>query len=417
MSLEGHAEVMKLARLLGTPPERLGYLEALGPAEVRLVRERATDWLYAADDHRFHRVALASRLPPVALTTFIAQHAFGPLLCARVAGLLDTRLAVEIANRLPTPFVANLAVELDPRRAREVIAALAPRRIAEVAAELTAREEYIAMGRFVGFMTDAAIVACFGVIDDASLLWISYFVEAKDRLDHVVGLLTDDRVRGAIRAATAAHLWPQALDLLTRISPARAGALADLAALEDDTVLDGIVAAAQRDGLWDVVLPVTRQMSPSGRARFAGLPSLHAPEVLAAIVAGAAEDDLWLDLLPLASLLPDAAQAVVWAEIVGAAAALAQERRDAMAARALDRGIDGLAGGLVAHVVGGGLLTAGLRLVAALGPELKERLVPLAADLPADHRAAVLARARALRLMRRLGPLGAALAGPPASEP
>ena len=36
------------------------------------------------------------------------------------------------------------------------------------------------MGRFVGFMTDAALKACFEVIDDASLLWISYFVEAKD---------------------------------------------------------------------------------------------------------------------------------------------------------------------------------------------------------------------------------------------
>jgi hypothetical protein len=410
MSLDGHAEVMKLARLLGTPDERLGYLEALAPADIRLLRERATDSLYAADGHRFHRVALASRLPPVALTTFIAQHAFGPLLCARVAGLLDTRLAVEIAMRLPTAFVADLAAQLDPRRARELIAALPPERIAEVAEELTARREYIAMGRFVGFMTDAALQACFRVIDDASLLWISYFVEAKDRLDHVVGLLAEDRVRSAIRAATAADLWPQALDLLTRVTPARAGALADLAALEDDDVLDGMVATAQRDGLWDVVLPVTRQMSPSGRARFAGLPALHAPAVLAAIVEAAAVGDLWHDLVPLARLLPTEAQGLVWSEILAVAGTLPPARVRAMAAEALDLPVAGLVGGLVAHVLAAGLLTPGLRLVAELGPGVHERLAPIAAGLPADQRVAILDRARGLRLVRRLGPISAALA-------
>lgn len=410
MTLEGHAEVLKLARLLGEPAGRFAYLEALAPEEVRELRERATDSLYAADGHRFHRVALASRLPPVALTTFIAEHAFGPLLCARVAGLLDTRLAVEIAKRLPTTFVADLAVELDPRRARELIAALPPQLIADVAAELTERREYVAMGRFVGFMTDAALTACFGVIDDASLLWISYFVEAKDRLDHVVGLLAERRVRSAIRAATEADLWPQALDLLTRVAPARAGQLADLAAEADDATLDGMVATAQRDGLWDVVLPVTRQMSPDGRARFAGLPSLHAPDVLAAIVRAAAVDDLWLDLLPLATLLPPDAQATVWAEIVDVAAGLRPARVRAMARQALDRGIDHLAAPLVGQVLDSGRLTPGLRIVADLGAPLQERLVAFAADLPDEQRAAVLERARALRLVRRLGPLPAALA-------
>ncbi|MEA2264647.1 MAG: hypothetical protein QOE27_230 [Solirubrobacteraceae bacterium] len=414
MTLAGHAEVLKLARLLETPAERLGYLEALPPEDVRLLRERAADSLYAADGHRFHRVALASRLPPVALTTFIAEHAFGPLLCARVAGLLDTRLAVEIAMRLPTPFVADLAALLDPRRAKDLIAALPPHRIAEVAAELTVREEYIAMGRFVGFMTDAAIEAAFGVIDDASLLRISYFVEAKDHLDHVVGLLAEDRVRGAIRAATAADLWPQALDLLTRVSPGRAGSLADLAALEDDDVLDGMVATAQRDGLWDAVLPVTRQMSPAGRTRFASLTSLHDPEVLGAIVRAAAADDLWHDLLPLAGLLPRGARGVVWSEILAVAGELPVGRLRTMAAEALDLGVEAMILDLVDHLLrSSGLLTRGLRLVAGLGPVLQERLVPLAAGLPEDRRAAVLHRVRALRLVRRLGPVTDALAGSP----
>ena len=416
MTLAGHAEVLKLARLLSTDVERLDYLEGLEPEEIAMLRDRASDSLYAADGHRFHRVALASRLPPVALTTFIAQHAFGPLLCARVAGLLDTRLAVEIALRLPTTFVADLAVELDPRRARDLIAALPPYRIAEVAEELTERREYIAMGRFVGFMTDAALKACFEVIDDASLLWISYFVEAKERLDHVVGLLPERRIRSAIRAATAGDLWPQALDLLTRVTPVRAGLLADLAALEDDAVLDGMVTTAQRDGLWDIVLPVTRQMSEAGRERFAGLPALHAPEYLAAIVAAAAADDLWLDLLPLATLLPPAAQGIVWTEILAVAKRLGPQRVRKMAAQALDQGVGEIVEGLVGHYIEAGLLTDGLRLVAELGPALHERLAALAAELPSEQRAAVLGRVRALRLVRRLGPISSALDRPVVAE-
>jgi hypothetical protein len=202
-------------------------------------------------------------------------------------------------------------VQLDPRRARDIIFGLPPRLIGEVAQELTAREEWIAMGRFVGHMTDAAIQAAFEVIDDEGLLRISYFVEEKDQLDHVVGLLAIDRVRGAIRSATAADLWPQALDLLSRVSPQRAGQLADLAAEEEDDALAGMVAAAQRDGLWDVVLPVMQNMSDEGRERFARLPALHAPQVIAALVDAAVAADLVDDLMPLAVHMPDAAQRVV----------------------------------------------------------------------------------------------------------
>ncbi|MDP2710503.1 MAG: hypothetical protein Q8O56_04735 [Solirubrobacteraceae bacterium] len=310
MSLEGHAEVLKLARLLDTDPGRLHYLEQLAPGEVRELRERATEVLYERD-RRFGRIALASRIPPAAMTAWIAQHLFGALLCARVAGLLDTARAVDLAERMPPDFLADLAMQLDPRRADDIIRGLPPQLIAAVASRLTAREEYIAMGRFVGHMTDDGLRAAFEVIDDASLLRVSYFVEAKDQLDHVVGLLATERVSGAIRAASAADLWPQALDLLTRVSPQRAGALADLAADEDDYVLEGMVQTAQRDGLWDVVLPVTQNMTAAGRQRFASLPALQRPEVIVAIIGAAVAGELWEDLQPLAELMPARAQAVI----------------------------------------------------------------------------------------------------------
>ena len=188
MTLAGHAEVLKLARLLGTTPERLAYLERLTPEEIRALRERATVELYD-NDRRFGRVALASRIPPAGMTAWIAQHLFGALLCARITGLMEPRRAVDLAERMPPHFLADLAMQLDPRRAREIILLLPPWLIGEVAAELTRRGEHIVMGRFVGHMTDGALKAAFRVIDEASLLRISYFVEEKDQLDHVVSLL------------------------------------------------------------------------------------------------------------------------------------------------------------------------------------------------------------------------------------
>jgi hypothetical protein len=309
-TLEGHAEVLKLERLLNTEPARLAYLEQLDADEVRALRERATVALYDSD-RRFGRVALASRIPPVGMTAWIAQHLFGALLCARIAGLLETRRAVDLAERMTPEFLADLAVQLDPRRASAIIFALPAALIGRVADELCRRQEYIPMGRFVGHMTDAALRASFRVVDDASLLRISYFVEEKDQLDHVVSLLATNRIRGSIRAATDADLWPQALDLLTRVSDERAGELADLAAGEDDSVLDGMVACAQRDGLWDVVLPVTQHMSEAGLRRFALMSSLHEPDTLRAVVDAAIACDLLQELLPLAKLLPDEARQVI----------------------------------------------------------------------------------------------------------
>ena len=310
MSLESHAEVMKLARLLGTTPERLDYLGRLDPADTRALRERANDHFHE-DDRRLGRVALAAKIPPAPVTAWIAQHLFGPLLCARIAGLLDTRRAVDLAKRMPPEFLADLAMHLDPRRASEIIFELPPALIGKVADVLNQRDEHIAMGRFVGHMTDASLRECFAVIDDSTLLRISYFVEEKQHLDHVVGLLDIDRVRNAIREASDEDLWPQALDLLTRVSPERAGALADLAADEEDDVLGGMVFAAQRDGLWDVVLPITVHMSDEGLERFAQLPALHEPDVIVAIIDAAYDEELLQDLLPLAALMPDDARQAI----------------------------------------------------------------------------------------------------------
>jgi hypothetical protein len=409
MTLAGHAEVLKLARLLGTSTDRLGYLERLSPEEIREVRERASDVLFDVDGRRFRLIAIASKLPPAALTAVIAEHAFGPLLCARITALLEVKRAVDLAERLPRKFVAALAINLDPRRAKDIVAAIPPYLIGEVAAELTRDEEWVAMGRFVGYLTDDSVRAAFRVIPDGSLLRISYFVEVAEHLDHVVGLLEEVRIRGAIRAATDEDLWPQALDLLSRVTPARAGRLADLAAEEDDRVLGGMVETAQRDDLWDVVLPVTNEMSRRGLERFTSLPALHDPDVLRAMVRVAVVTNV--EVLPLVAMLPPHARAIVWAEILSLAETAPPEIIELVLEQALDLGVDGFVEEFVGAILDQNLLAVSLTIAAALNERTQTRLAGLAAQTSSGLRLRAAAYAGHLGLLGDLGPLGRALTG------
>jgi hypothetical protein len=96
--------------------------------------------------------------------------------------------------------------------------------------------------------------------------------------------------------------------VMGHVSERQRGELAEIAAGQDDEVLEGLVRAAQHDGLWGVLLPVTRAMSPASRERFVNVPSIQTRTVLAAIVDAAAQESLWADLLAFLPLLPTPAR-------------------------------------------------------------------------------------------------------------
>lgn len=412
--LKGQAELLKLGRLLDMPPDRFAYLGKLRPDEIRFLRELATDALYHHDRERFQLIAFASRLLPLALTALIAQKAFGPLLCARIAGVLETDHAIALADRMPADFLADLAVGLDPRRCSDIISGMPADQIAEVAELLAARGEFVAMGRFVGHMTDEAIEASLAVVDEPALLRVSYVLEGDDGLERVIRLMSSEHLRRAIRAATDHDLWPEALDLLGRVSPSLAGELGDLAASEDDRVLAEMVRTAQEDDLWDAVLPVTRTMTEAGRRRFAEVPAIHERAVLTAIVGSAMLGDSWRELLPLVPLLPRDAQVQVWSEVLAVADGMPVEQLRSLAAGALDLGVDDMLPDVVSVAQTEDLWTPAMRLLVVLGPDLHRRLVPLASRLPADQRAEAREHAERLGVLEGLGVLGEALddAGP-----
>ena len=244
--LQAHAEVMKLARLLGREPDELGYLERLGPDDLRALRDSVTETLYDANGGSLGRLAAASRLLPSGLTATIGQRAFGPLLSARLAGLLDTDKAVDVATKLPPPFLADVAVELDPRRASDLIASIAPALIGQVTAELVARREYVTMGRFVGHLSDDAITAALAAMDDEALLQVAFVLEDKSQLSRLFAKLTKERSAGVIAAAAQDGLWLEALDLLNHLRKRQRKEMV-LAALALDepareAILDTIIA-------------------------------------------------------------------------------------------------------------------------------------------------------------------------------
>jgi hypothetical protein len=148
---ESRAEAAKLARLLGLDgPESLTYVHQVPASELRDYREAVTELLYDDDQALLQRTADAARLLPAHTLATIGEHALGPLICARLTGLLDPDRAVEISGHFSIDFLAQLSAELDPRRAVDVVTSMPGDRVLEIAAAMAAAGEHVAMGRFVG---------------------------------------------------------------------------------------------------------------------------------------------------------------------------------------------------------------------------------------------------------------------------
>jgi hypothetical protein len=225
-ALEVRAELMKISRLLrADSSQELDYLESLGATELRQLRDQITDVLFDAHAGAVGRLVAASRLLPVSVVAQIGERVFGPSLSARVAGRLDPDRAVEMAEKLPTPFLADIAIELDPRRASEVIARIPADRIAAITRELIGREEYVAMGRFVGYLPAASIQAAVGAMDPRALINVAFVLENKARLPEVVDQLEPGRFEEMIRLAANSALAEEAFGLLEYLNEAQRAAV------------------------------------------------------------------------------------------------------------------------------------------------------------------------------------------------
>jgi hypothetical protein len=187
--MERAAEIEKLARLLGVEIDRLSYLSALDPEEIRALREAATDRLFDADRGLLDKLAAGAAIVPDGLAATLSQKAFGPLLTGRMTSIVDPKKAISVAKKLPYDFLADVAVELDPRRAAAVLRGLPPDHIAATSRVLVERGEWVAMGRFVGHLSDDAIRAVAAGLDDESLVRLTPLIEDPGGIDRVAALL------------------------------------------------------------------------------------------------------------------------------------------------------------------------------------------------------------------------------------
>lgn len=258
-AVQARAEILKLARLLEREPDELAYLEAVPLEDLQALREQTTEVMWQANGAALGRLAAASKLLPSGLTATISERAFGPLLSARMAGLLEPERAVDVATKLPIPFLADVAILLDPRRASALIALIPPAQTADVTRELVRRGEYVTLGRFVGHLGDEAITAAVAVMDDATLLRVGFVLEDKDRLEWLIELLPAERLGRIVEAAAEHGLWLEALDLLGHLSPARRLAIVTGAPDLDRAAIEAILATVVEYELWQEVLEIAEQ--------------------------------------------------------------------------------------------------------------------------------------------------------------
>ncbi len=282
-----HAELLKLSRLLGSDIAALEYLSVLDVTRLRALRAAISDSMFSEDRTQFGKLAAATKLIPGAVLGVIAEKALGPMLCARVAGLLDPVQAVDVAKRVSVPFLADLCLELDPRSAVALLQRIPVTLVTAVADALERRREYVTMARFVDALPDAAIRAVAAEMPDRAVLEVGLFVESAQRLSGLVALFDDARLRSIIQSADQEpeRLWPAALSLMEQVEPAARARLARLGIGADAEVLTHLIDVVQAQGLWDSLVIALAALDEVLLLQVSSLPAVGRPPVLEGLAA------------------------------------------------------------------------------------------------------------------------------------
>lgn len=255
-----NAEVLRLARLLRRAPEDLSFLVDVDEVDLRVFREQVTDALFDAHTGVIRRLASAAKLLPAPVLAKIGEKVFGPLLCARIAGQLEPGRATDVAKRLPVEFLTEVAIELDPRRSQRIIASIPTKTIAAVAVELAAREDWLTLGRFVGYLADEPLAAALAEVTDTQVLHTAFAVDDVSAVPTVFDLLPEARLVSLLVAASREELWPILLGFAEHLRDDQVTVLADRLSGLDDGVLDELVGVTTEFQLWDKLLPLAASL-------------------------------------------------------------------------------------------------------------------------------------------------------------
>lgn len=307
--LAAKAELLKLARALNTEPDAVAFADSLDAAALHQLREAISGSLY--DEHRgvYQRIAAASKLLPAPMTAKIAEHAFPPLISARVAAELGAERAADLASRLPVDYLADVCIGLDPRKVARIIERIPLPRAVEVATELVRRDEFITLGRLIDAATREQLRGVAAEVDsDEALLWIGFYAESPQHLTEAIKVLPDERIRRIVHTALdgPAELHSAGLALMSRVDDARLRRrLGDMAAECAPSSLTALIHTAVDEGFLPEILTVFASMSEESQRSVMTLDVLAEQEVLVALVRATAAADLWDRLLPLVEYIDD----------------------------------------------------------------------------------------------------------------
>lgn len=307
--LANRAEVIKLARALAVEPEALQYLHGLPSDAVAQLRSAISDVIHDEQRAPLGLLAAVARWLPAWVSALCARSWFGAPMTARLASELPAWRVADVAGYLDAAFLADVAVDLDPRCAREVLQLMAAKKIMAISHVLLKRDDFVTLGRFVALLPDAALSEVAASIDDeGDLLQVLFFIEARYRIDHIVRLMPAERLQRAVLIfadESRRELWPSVLALMTHAGYGLKRELGDLAAEQGDAVLSAIIETVQLEDLWEDVLPVVVCLSPDVQRQVVNLPALQRADVLEKIIAATQYRQLWSAMLCLAEAMND----------------------------------------------------------------------------------------------------------------
>jgi hypothetical protein len=304
--LATRAELVKLARALGTTDDEVAFAAVLPHEDIRRVRERAVATLY--DEHRaaYQRVAAITRVLPTSVNVRIALRAFPPLLAARVAGEMTPDRAAELADRMPVDYLAEACVHLDPRRAPPLIRRIHPKRVLNVVAELIDRSEFITLGRLLDAATEHVIHDVAASVSSETLLRIGVYAESGTQLTRAVALLPPARLRDVIHDALTGppELAAAGLALLGRLTDnTLRGRLANHAAEANDPTLTKLLRTAVTEDAVPALLTAVAAMNEDAQRRVLRLPALADPEMVDHLIMAVEKHNLWQTMNGLTDLM------------------------------------------------------------------------------------------------------------------
>lgn len=264
------AERVKLARTLGVADAKLDFLPPLDPLELRQLRNRISHSLFDQHQVLFQRLADAGKRLPIAINALISEKVFGPMLSARIAGMLAPDRALEISSKLSAEFQAELCLTLDPRSAPELMRKMPVAKVVAVGRVLMARREFITMARFVDCLSDAAVKAVVkDTHDDEALLRIGFYVESGARLSHAIALIPDERLLQMIQASIdgPADLQQAGAALISTVDDSQKARLAEAAASLSRESLEKLVRTLVNEKAEGALLSALALMSDAARQK------------------------------------------------------------------------------------------------------------------------------------------------------